>query len=591
MKVKTHRIRFDQRLFIYFFSIFLFFSAAVTYFQYQREKQFQVEKLENVLAGYNKLIVQYIYANGYDYKVLDSLVSVLPDKSIRVTVLNSTGDVLYDSFVKQYQKLENHFYRPEVQEALKTSKGSEIRLSASTGIDYYYVANKFDNFFVRTALPYNVNVVEMLSANPVFMYFMVAMFVITLFVLIYISSRIGKSIKQLRDFALNAEGGNILETERNFTNDELGEISSYIFDIYRRLRITSDDLFTEREKLYKHLQFSQEGLAIFSHQKKEILVNNHFLQYMDVISDNQLAFTEEVFSLPEFAKINAFIDSVLSQDDINRIFSEQCKVHKNGRTFIVKSIIFQDNSFEISINDLTQQEQDNQLKRQLTQNVAHELKTPVSSIQGYMETIINNPNIDPERKNFYIERSYIQAVRLSQLLQDISLLNKIDEADKLFERELVYVNEVISDVLKDLSLEIEEKHVVVERKTPMVAVIKGNRSLLYSIFRNLADNSLAYAGTGFTMGIQCYREDEEYFYFSFYDTGLGVDEEHFARLFDRFYRVDKGRSRKMGGTGLGLAIVKNAVVFHNGVISARSRAEGGLEFLFTLKKSPVVRSK
>lgn len=591
MKIKTHRIRFDQRLFIYFFSIFLFFSVAVTYFQYQREKQFQVDKLENILAGYNKLIVQYIYANGYEYKVLDSLVSVLPDKSVRVTVMNSTGDVLFDSFVQQYQKLENHFYRPEVQEALKNNKGSAIRNSASTGLDYYYVANKFDNYFVRSALPHNVNVVEMLAANPGFLYFMVIMFIVTVLVLIYISSRIGKSIKHLRDFALNAESGNELSSQRQFTHDELGEISSYIYDIYRRLRKTRDDLYTEREKLYKHLQISQEGLAIFSHQKKEILVNNHFLQYMDVISDNQLAFTHEVFSLPEFAKINAFIDMVLSQDDINRIFSEQFKIQKNGRTFIIKCIIFQDNSFEISINDLTQQEQDIQLKRQLTQNVAHELKTPVSSIQGYMETIINNPNIDPERKNFYIERSYVQAVRLTQLLQDISLLNKIDEADKLFERELVYVNEVISDVLKDLSLEIEEKQVVIDRKTPMVAVIKGNRSLLYSIFRNLADNALAYAGTAFTMGIQCYREDEEYFYFSFYDTGLGVEEEHFARLFDRFYRVDKGRSRKMGGTGLGLAIVKNAVLFHNGVISARNRHEGGLEFLFTLKKTPLERKK
>lgn len=591
MKITASRIRFDQRLFIYFFSIFLFFSAVVTYFQYQREKQFQVEKLENTLSDYNKIVVQYISAHGSEYEILDSLVAIFPDSSIRVTVMNITGDVVFDSYVGKDKKLENHFYRPEVQLALNNLQGSAIRRSNSTGLDYYYVANKFDGYFVRTALPYNVNVVNMLDANPLFLYFMLGMFILTVLVLVYISSRIGRSISQLRDFAINAESGKMLEVENKFTNDELGEVSSYIFDIYRRLRKTSDDLFTEREKLFKHLQISQEGLAIFSHQKEEILVNNHFLQYVDVISDNQLAHIEEVFELPEFSKINDFIGNVLSKDDINRIFSEQYTLQKNGRTFIVKCIIFQDNSFEISINDITQQEQENQLKRQLTQNVAHELKTPVSSIQGYMETIINNPDIDPERMKFFIERSYVQAVRLAQLLQDISLLNKMDEADKLFERELVYVNEVVTDVFKDLSLEIEEKNVQVDRRTPMVAVIKGNRSLLYSIFRNLADNALAYAGTAFTMGVQSYREDEEYYYFSFYDTGVGVSEEHLARLFDRFYRVDSGRSRKMGGTGLGLAIVKNAVLFHNGKISARTRPEGGLEFLFTLKKTPVERKK
>lgn len=591
MKFKIFRVRFDQRLFGYFFSIFLIFSIVVTYFQYEREKQFRIEKLETTLSDYNKVVVQYIYNHGTDYEGLESLVALFPNEGVRVTVMNSIGDVLFDSFVDKNTKLENHFYRPEIQLALKTQKGSAVRHSKSTGLDYYYVANKFDNYFVRTALPYNVSVVSMLNTNPLFLYFMLGMFVLTVVVLVYISSRIGRSISQLRDFALKAETGNITQQATQFTNDELGEISSYIVDIYRRLSKTKDDLYSEREKLYKHLQISQEGLAIFSHQKKEILVNNHFLQYIDVISDKQLAYTHEVFSVPEFSKINTFIDSVLSQNDINRIFSEQHTLHKNGRSFIVKCIIFQDNSFEISINDITQQEQENQLKRQLTQNVSHELKTPVSSIQGYMETIINNPKLDPERMKFYIERSYVQATRLTMLLQDISLLNKIDEAGELFERELVYVNEVITDVLKDLSLEIEEKQVQIDRKTPMIAVVKGNRSLLYSVFRNLADNALAYAGAGITLGIHCYREDEEYYYFSFYDTGIGVSEEHLARLFDRFYRVDKGRSRKMGGTGLGLAIVKNAILFHNGKISARNRVEGGLEFLFTLKKSPVEKRK
>jgi signal transduction histidine kinase len=199
--------------------------------------------------------------------------------------------------------------------------------------------------------------------------------------------------------------------------------------------------------------------------------------------------------------------------------------------------------------------------------------------------IINNPDLSEDKLKFFIERSHQQSIRLSQLLQDISLLSKIDEANNLFEREIVYVNEIIVDVLNDVSLEIEKKNIQLENQLNQIIMIKGNRSLLYSIFRNLIDNSIFHAGENFNIVIQCYREDDDSYYFSYYDTGVGINEEHLQRLFDRFYRADKGRSRKMGGTGLGLAIVKNAILFHNGTITARNRPEGGLELLFNLEKN------
>ena len=115
-------------------------------------------------------------------------------------------------------------------------------------------------------------------------------------------------------------------------------------------------------------------------------------------------------------------------------------------------------------------------------------------------------------------------------------------------------------------------------------MIDGNFSLLYSIFRNLADNAIAYAGVGKEITISCIFEDEDFYFFSFKDNGVGVDPSHLSRLFERFYRVDKGRSRKIGGTGLGLAIVKNAIVFHGGTVHAKQVPDGGLEFIFMLKK-------
>lgn len=231
------------------------------------------------------------------------------------------------------------------------------------------------------------------------------------------------------------------------------------------------------------------------------------------------------------------------------------------------------------------EEDKTRLKRQLTQNVAHELKTPVSSIQGYLETIVSSPDMDNETKDQFLQRCYAQSRRLSTLLADISTLNKLDDAPQGFEFENVSVPELLQTIQKDVSMQMEASHVTFRALVEPDVTVNGNPSLLYSIFRNLTDNSIAYGGDGVTITVQLVGEDPGFYTFSFSDNGPGVAPEHIPHLFERFYRVDKGRSRKMGGTGLGLAIVKNAVLLHRGSISVRVGAAGGLEFIFTLPKA------
>ena len=231
------------------------------------------------------------------------------------------------------------------------------------------------------------------------------------------------------------------------------------------------------------------------------------------------------------------------------------------------------------------EEDKNRLKRQLTQNVAHELKTPVSSIRGYLETIVSDPGMDEEVKNHFIQRCFIQSQRLSSLLQDISTLNKLDDAPGSYEREPVNILTLFNMILSDVAQKLKEKNITVRTLIGPGVVVTGSHSLLYSIFRNLTDNAIDYAGEGVTVTVQILSEDENYYTFSFADNGVGVAAEHLPHLFERFYRVDKGRSRKMGGTGLGLAIVKNAVLLHHGSISVRLAQTGGLEFIFSLPKA------
>lgn len=230
----------------------------------------------------------------------------------------------------------------------------------------------------------------------------------------------------------------------------------------------------------------------------------------------------------------------------------------------------------------TRKEQD-VLKRQLTQNIAHELKTPVASIQGYLETILDNPHINEQTKEQFLQRCYAQSERLTSLLHDISTLNRLDDGSDMIDFEAVDITQMVNDITRETALVRQERKMVFDNQLPERIVVKGNRSLLYSVFRNLTDNAIAYAGEGRTITLEA-KEQGNKWHFIFRDNGQGVPPEHLARLFERFYRVDKGRSRKMGGTGLGLAIVKNAVLLHGGTIRVSNLPEGGLKFEFTIKK-------
>ena len=230
----------------------------------------------------------------------------------------------------------------------------------------------------------------------------------------------------------------------------------------------------------------------------------------------------------------------------------------------------------------TRKEQDI-LKRQLTQNIAHELKTPVASIQGYLETILDNSHINEQTKEQFLQRCYAQSERLTSLLHDISTLNRLDDGSDMIDFEAVDITQLVADITKETALVRQERKMTFDNQLPERIVVKGNRSLLYSVFRNLTDNAIAYAGEGRTITLEA-KEQGNKWHFIFRDNGQGVPPEHLARLFERFYRVDKGRSRKMGGTGLGLAIVKNAVLLHGGTIRVSNLPEGGLKFEFTIKK-------
>ena len=580
---KRHRIPFSQRLFWSVFFMFLGFTVCFLLFQYQREREFAQEKLNNVLSNYNYQLFRKCQQSTDINKTVISFMDDIPQKDLRVTIIDPSGDVLFDN--SGTDEFNNHNDRSEVRKARLYNEGFAIRSSESTGKRYFYSASNIGGYIYRSALPYDPYVRGILTVNKDFIYFMALMTLIFFFVLSRFTFSIGKTISKLRDFALNVEKDRMPAVDYVFPNDELGDISQNIVTLYHRQQKAKNELSMEREKLIKHFQYSKEGFAMFTSEGREILSNILFIQFINVISDTQIHQVEDVTDIAELEPIRTFLNkNIRNLNRKKKVLRESVTIDKNGKIFLIECILFLDNSYEISINDISRQEEESRMKRQLTQNVSHELKTPVSSIQGYLETILSNPDLSPDKRQFFLERCYSQSTRLTGLLRDISVLNRLDEASEMFALTEVNITKIIAEMQKECSQDMEEKHITSEIILPGDPTVFGNNSLLYSIFRNLYDNAIAYAGENIRITVNCYKEDPKYYYFSFSDNGVGIPEEHINRIFERFYRVDKGRSRKIGGTGLGLSIVKNGVNFHKGQISAKSSPGKGVTFFFTLKK-------
>ena len=358
-------------------------------------------------------------------------------------------------------------------------------------------------------------------------------------------------------------------------------------DILKELNEVRLQLKIEKERLSRHLAVLKEGVALFSPSKETLMVNKNFIQYVNLISKKTIDAEGDIFKLGFMKKFNQFLDDNLTEGKVfsgDGIMEKIINVKRDKRHFNLKCIIFSDKSFEIIITDETKREKNKIIKSQITSNIAHELKTPVSAIHAYLETILQNPDLKKEQKKYFIRKAFGQVQRLSQLIADISTINKLDYAEEFFKLKEINLHGLVEEIKINTSFRREEKNIRFFNKLDKKLSLVCNRELMYSIFQNLVENTINYAGEDIDIIIKLLYEDEEFYYFSYLNTGANIPEEHLNRIFERFYRVDSGRTRKSGGTGLGLSITKNAVEFHQGEISAKNLPKGGVEFLFTIKK-------
>ncbi|MEA4917339.1 ATP-binding protein [Proteiniphilum sp.] len=582
------KISFKTRIVIIFSVIIALFTAGIIVFEQQQFKNERTRSLERTLENNADIVSKYINQNGIDLQndpaqVVEMLRYMSSD--VRFTIISWEGRVLFDNLLGA-SEMGNHLKRPEVQKSIGFGSGSNIRLSESDNIEYLYYSKKYDEgYFIRLAMPYDVKLQSFINSGSSFIIYILLFFALCILIMLYFSNRFSKSLKELREFSLNMKNGSKMPVSFVFADDEVGEVSADIVENYNLLQENRRKLATEREKLLQHFQLSEEGIAIFSKDHREIYANSHFLQFLNMILDKPTLEPRLLFDDPIFKE---FVDFLNTKPGASNMFSK--RIGKSGRQFSVRIIIFEDESFELYISDITKLEKMRLLKQEMTNNIAHELRTPVTSIRGYLETILNLYDYNgenSERIHGFLDRAYTQTIRLSELIQDISMLTKIEEAPDRFEQEPVNMHDLLGELSNDLSDKLKEKDNTFTVEVDHNVVIYGSRTLLYSIFRNLIENSISYGGTDIDIVVRCYNENENTYFFEFYDTGTGVDEKHLVRMFERFYRVNEGRTRNTGGSGLGLSIVKNAVLFHKGSIVAKNRPEGGLHFLMTFPKNPI----
>ena len=567
-----HKRTYKKQLLIYFAGVFTLFAVLIVLFQLSSERRYKEEILQSRLSVYSDIIAQ---ASDYG-----QIMSLLPNE-LRVTVIGKDGTVLFDSRA-DVDSLDNHLMRPEIQESILRSEGLAIRKSDTTGMPYFYFSKSYGGFVVRVALPYEVDIRRFFQPDTLFLILVISLFVVALFSLIFLSDHFGEGISRLHSFAEAAEKGAVDYDSITFPDSELGAIGEKMLESYRRLERSNRMIALEKERLLLHIHYYEGGIAIFSPGREKLYANYRFIQFMNTLLERPTPDINDMWSSKMFSPLCEFLDrSTPVKTDYPPVF--RFKLSKGARNYDIQMLIYPDNGFEITINDVTENENSKTMKQQITNNIAHELRTPVSSIRGYLETLISCPDVSEERRKVFIDRAYVQTLRLSDLIRDIALITKIEEAPEQLQKEKVNIRQIVDEVIEEFREVIDSKHITVENMLSSDLVVTGNATLIYSIFRNLVENSLKYAGDGVLIHIECYARSDGHYHFTYYDTGKGIGEEHLSRIFERFYRVSEGRTRDGGGSGLGLSIVRNAVAFHGGDIRAVNRAGGGLEFVFSLK--------
>ena len=547
---KIFRSTFFATLGVLIVTLFMVVGLLYGYFTQVQKEQLQTE---------TALAAQGVSLEGQDY------FNELKMSNVRITWVDNQGKVLYDN-ESDAQIMDNHANREEIKEALKDGYGESVRYSKTLTTQSLYSAQRLDNGTVirLSVTRHSILVLLFRMFQPLFLILVLA-FLLSL----WLSHSIAKSIV----LPLNR-----LDLDHPLENDAYEEISPLLRRIARHQKEV-----TEREVLIEQRQSEfdtiiskiKEGMILLDNNCRIISINQ---AAQDILQTDQTCLGKDMLQILRNLSLNNWLEKGLQgrkQEGILQLDDAHYKV-------MVRPIQSEDKVTGLAILffDVTDQLQAEELRREFTANVSHELKTPLHLISGYSEMLASDVVAQKDVPQF-AEKIHSESQRMIQLVEDIIKLSHLDESEELA-MEPVNLYQISEEVLDSLSAKANERHINLHLLGEP-AYITGNHALIHSLIYNLCDNAIIYNRDkgDVTVGI---TSNEDKIVLTVQDTGVGIAKDEQERIFERFYRVDKSRSKKLGGTGLGLSIVKHAVNQHHADIKVESQLGLGTKMTVTFHK-------
>lgn len=547
---KIFRSTFFATLGVLLVTLFMVVGLLYGYFTQVQKEQLQTE---------TALAAQGTSLEGQDY------FNELKMSNVRITWVDNQGKVLYDN-ESDARTMDNHANREEIKEALKDGYGESVRYSKTLTTQSLYSAQRLDNGTVirLSVTRHSILVLLFRMFQP-----LALILVLAFFLSLWLSHSIAKSVV----LPLNR-----LDLDHPLENDAYEEISPLLRRIARHQKEV-----TEREVMIEQRQSEfdtiiskiKEGMILLDNNCRIISINQ---AAQDILQTDQTCLGKDMLQIIRNLSLNNWLEKGLQgrkQEGILQLDDAHYKV-------MVRPIQSEDKVTGLALLffDVTEQLQAEQLRREFTANVSHELKTPLHLISGYSEMLANDVVAQKDVPQF-AEKIHSESQRMIQLVEDIIKLSHLDESEELA-MEPVNLYQISEEVLESLSAKANERHINLHL-LGQPAYISGNHALIHSLIYNLCDNAIVYNRDkgDVTVGITSNEDD---IVLTVQDTGVGIAKDEQERIFERFYRVDKSRSKKLGGTGLGLSIVKHAVNQHHADIKVESQLGLGTKMTVTFHK-------
>jgi two-component system phosphate regulon sensor histidine kinase PhoR len=495
----------------------------------------------------------------------------------RATVIDSSGKVLADSEADP-ATMENHAGRPEFAQALQGQMGTATRSSATVGVDFLYAAVPIPGGAVRLAHPLSaVRDANRRVRNDVLKSSAVAALIAL--VLAFIATQlIGRRLARITDFAERIAAGDLSARIQEESGDEIAHVASALDKTARKLEEGFRAVDSSRQTLETLLNSMQEAVIAVSEDGRVLWAN----QRMERLLPSGIRMGEPLVQSARDPEILRAVQAAIESRDI--VVARAAKIF-SGRIFDLTAAPMPGGGVVAVMHDQTEIERVEKTRRDFIANVSHELRTPLTSIQGYAETVLEHEQLTDTAREF-VEIIRKNAMRMARLTEDLLVLARVESGERNFKLQSATSKELLEEAVQTFQEIADSRGIQLAVMNTATSSVLVDRDAIHQVFGNLIDNAMKYGEEGRKILVgACETEDGVQFYVR--DFGAGIPSEHLPRLFERFYRVDKARSRESGGTGLGLAIAKHVVRAHGGTIKAESELNHGSTFYFALPREEV----